>query len=127
MLMALIVVMVSRVCTYPQTHWFICNGKNIRIKTSKMWIILFIEMWLIYNVFLISAVQQSVIYILLKYSFPYGLSQDIWIWFPLLYSRTSLFIQPIYNSLHRLTPAFYYIPSCNPLSLGNHKSALFYR
>ena len=38
------------------------------------------------------------------------------IWFPVLYSRNFLFIHPIYNSLHLLTPNSQFIPSI-PLSL----------
>ena len=84
---------------------------------------------LIYNAVLISAVQQSdsVIHI---YSFLY--SFPLWfiigyycIWFPVLYSRTLLFIHSIYTTLHLLIPNSQSIPTPPLLPLGNHKSVFY--
>ena len=80
--------------------------------------IYFIEVQLIYSVVLISAVQQSdsVIHIYIYILFHYGLSQDTE--FPVLYSRTLLFIPPIYNSLHLLMPHSQPFPLPPPSSLA---------
>ena len=75
----------------------------------------FIKVQLIYNVVLISAVQQSdlAIHIYTFFS-PYYLSscfmQSDWIQFPVLYSRTSFLIYSKYNRLHLLTPNSQSIP-----------------
>ena len=54
---------------------------------------------------LCSKVTQLYIYIhSFSYSFPCWFITGYWIWFPVLYSRTLLFIHPIYNSLHLLIP-----------------------
>ena len=54
---------------------------------------------------LISAIQQSNPDIhLYVYSFPWWFITGYWIQFPVLYSRTLLFICPIYSSWHLLTP-----------------------
>ena len=45
--------------------------------------------------------------------------------FPVLYSRTLLFIHSTCNSLHLPTPNFQSIPLPPPLPLGNHKSVLY--
>ena len=42
-----------------------------------------------------------------------------------LYSKTLLFIHPICNSLHLLTPNSQCIPPPPPLPLGNQKSDLY--
>ena len=69
---------------------------------------------------LVSAVHQSdSVYI---YTFPYSLPlwfiTGYWIWFPVLYSRTSLFIHSLYNSLHLLTPNSHSIPPPPPSPLA---------
>ena len=67
-----------------------------------------IEVFLIFNIVLTSAIQQSdsVIHIPILFScfFPLWFITGYWIEFPVLYSRTSLFIHPICNSLHLLIP-----------------------
>ena len=67
-----------------------------------------IEVFLIFNIVLTSAIQQSdsVIHIPILFScfFPLWSITGYWIEFPVLYSRTSLFIHPICNSLHLLIP-----------------------
>ena len=45
-----------------------------------------------------------------------------WVQFPVLYSRTLLFIHSIYNNLHLLSPNFQSIPLLSTLLLDNHKS-----
>ena len=79
-----------------------------------------------HSVVLISTVQQSDsvihIYILFHPLFHYGLSQDIEfpVLFPVLYSRTLLFIHSIniYNSLHLLIPYSHSIPLPPPSPLA---------
>ena len=60
-----------------------------------------------------SAMQAHILFYIL---FHYGLSQDI------EYSRTLLFIQPIYNSWHWLIPSAQSPPPLLPL--GNHRFVL---
>ena len=51
-----------------------------------------------------------------------------WLYFPVLYSRTLLFIHSMYNSLCLLTPNSHSIPPPPPTpppAVGNHKSVLF--
>ena len=60
-----------------------------------------LEIYLIYNIVLISAVQQTdhVIHTYiysLSYSFPLWFITGCWVSFPVLYSRSLLFIRPIY-------------------------------
>ena len=63
----------------------------------------------------------SYIYILFSYYFLSRVITRYWTEFPVLYSRTSLFIQSTYNSLHLLT----WLPIPFPLHpLGNHNSIL---
>ena len=72
------------------------------------------------------------IYILFLYPFPLWFLTGYWIQFPVLYSRTWLFIHPIYNSLHLQAPNSRSIPFLPPspfwqrhiCSLGQ---SLFYR
>ena len=67
----------------------------------------FIEVSVIYSVVLISTVQQneSVIHVYtLLYSFPLWFVIGYWIYFPVLYNRTLLFIHSICNILYLLTP-----------------------
>jgi len=59
------------------------------------------------------------------YSFSLWSLTEYWIQFPVLYSRTLLFIQSRYNSLHLLTPNFQSIPPPAPLPSGNHKPILY--
>ena len=59
------------------------------------------------------------------YSFPLWFITGYWIYFPVLYSRTLLFIHPIYNSLQLLTANSHYIPPPLRLPLGNHTSVLY--
>ena len=62
----------------------------------------------------------------ISYSFPLWFITGYWIYFPVLYSRTSLFIHSLYsNSLHLLIPNSQSIPLPLLLSLGNHKSVLY--
>ena len=63
-----------------------------------------IEISLTYNTVLISAVQQSesVIHILSLYAFPLRFIIGYRIHFPVFYSRTLLFLHPIYRSLNLL-------------------------
>ena len=49
-----------------------------------------------------------------SYSFPLSFVTGYWILFPVLYSKTLLFIHSIYNSLHLLTPNSQFIPSPPP-------------
>ena len=49
------------------------------------------------------------IYFFFKYSFLLWLIAGYWIWFPVLYTRTLLFIQSLHNSFHLLTPNSYSI------------------
>ena len=63
----------------------------------------FIRVELIYNVVLISYVQQSGSYIF-HILFHYGFSQDMDYSSLCINSSTVLFIQSIYNSLHLLIP-----------------------
>ena len=75
----------------------------------------FTEVQLIYNIVLISTVQQidSAIQIYtFPYSFPLWFIPGYWIQFPVLCSRTILFIHPIYikKSLHLLIPNCYSFP-----------------
>ena len=82
------------------------------------------DAWLIYNVVLISAVQQgdSVIHVyihfLKKYSFPLWFIIGYWTQFLVLYSRTLLFLHCIYNRLHLLIPTSHSIPPPNPSLLA---------
>ena len=76
----------------------------------------FIEVQLIHSTVCISAVQQSdsVIHTHMysfSYSFPLWFITGYWIPFPVLYSRTLLFIQPVYKSLPLLTPNSQCIPA----------------
>ena len=80
------------------------KAKELRVKTLRTVTIYFfplsfIEVQLIYNVVLISAVQQSdsviCIYILFHILFHYGLLQYIQ-WFPILSSRTLLVFFPFF-------------------------------
>ena len=68
--------------------------------------------------------SQSYIYIFpfLHYLPSWSVPRD-WIYFPALYSRTSLFIHSQYNSLHLLIPSSPSLP-LPPLPLGNHKSII---
>ena len=45
------------------------------------------------------------------FSFPLWFITGYWIWFFILYTKTLLFIHPIYNSLHLLIPNSQTIPS----------------
>ena len=63
-------------------------------------------------------------YILFHILFPLWLTLGYRIQFPVLYSRTLLFIHSIYNSLHLLTPNSQSIPPSTLLALFNHKSVL---
>ena len=56
--------------------------------------------------------------------FHYRLLKDI-VYSSLLYSRSLLFIHPIYNNLHLLIPNSQSILPPLPLPLGNHKSVLY--
>ena len=73
---------------------------------------------------LISAAQQSdsvihvCIYSVLKYSFLLWFITGCWIESPGLYSRTLLFLRPVYNSLHLLTPTFPSVFPPNPSPLA---------
>ena len=58
-------------------------------------------------------------------AFPLWFIPGDWIWFPVLYSRTLLFILSKCNSLHLLTPNSHSIPPPRPLLLGDHKSVLY--
>ena len=62
-----------------------------------------------------------------SYSFPLWFITGYWIWFPVLYSGTLLFIHALYNSLHLLIPNSQFIPPPSSLPLGNHKSVLYVR
>ena len=79
----------------PTPHFFFFILKN------------FVEVKLIYNVVLISAIQQSDTYILYFDSFPKWVITEYWVEFPVLYSRTSLPIHSIYNRAHMPNPNFY--------------------
>ena len=52
------------------------------------------------------------------FSFPLNFIIWYWMWFPVLYSRTLLFIHPIYNSLHLLIPNSQSILPSLPLPLA---------
>ena len=78
----------------------------------------FIQVELIYNVVLISHVQQSGSYIF-HILFHYGLSQDIEYSSLCINSCTLLFIQSIYNSLHLLIPSPSVPHSPSPLATTN--------
>ena len=69
-------------------------------------IFFFLGVQLIYNVVLISAVQQSdsVIHIIIFHIFSIGFIMGYWIYFPVLYSRTLLLTHPICTSFHLLIP-----------------------
>ena len=58
------------------------------------------------------------IYTLFLHSFPLWFIVGYWISFPVLYSRTLLFICSMYNSLHLLTPTSHSIspPTLSPLA-----------
>ena len=49
----------------------------------------------------------------------------VWIQFPVLYSRTLLFIRSKRSSLHLVTPNSQSIPLPLPLPLSNHKSVIY--
>ena len=88
--------------------------------------IYFIEVQLIYNAFLLySKVIRLCVYIYFSYSFPLWFITGYWIQFPVLYSRTLLFIHSVYNSLHLLMSNSQSIPPPPHLPLGNHKSVLY--
>ena len=55
-----------------------------------------------------------------SYFFPLLFITGCCTWFPVLYSRTSLLIHSIYNSLHLLIPNSQSIPSSFSLPFGNH-------
>ena len=81
----------------------------------------FTMLWLF---LLCSKVIQFYIYIhSFSYSCPLWFITGYWIYFPVLYSRTLLFIHSIYKSLHLLTPISHSIPPPTPL-LGNHNFSL---
>ena len=71
-----------------------------------------------------SKVIQLYIYILFLF-FSIWFITGYWIEFPVLCSRTLLFIRPIYSSLRLLNPNSRSIPPPHPLPLGNHKSVLY--
>ena len=79
-----------------------------------------IEVWLIYNAMLISAVQQSdsFLHIYTLKILHCDLSQDIKYSSLCYNSRTLLFIHSIYNSLHVLIPTSQVIPFLTPLPLA---------
>ena len=54
-----------------------------------------------------------------SYSFPWWFITGYWWWFPVLYSRTLLFIHSLCNSLHLLMPNFH---SIFPVPFGNYQS-----
>ena len=58
------------------------------------------------------------------YSFPLWFTTGYWVQFPVLYSRTLLFIHSKCNRLHLPTPNSQSIPLPHLLPLGNHKSVL---
>ena len=84
------------------------------------------EVQLIYNVALISAIQQSDsvihLYIFFFIFFSIVIYHGILIQFFVLYNRALLFIHPIYNSLYLLTSISHSNPPPPPSPLGNHKS-----
>ena len=84
------------------------------------------EVQLIYNVALISAIQQSDsvihLYIFFFIFFSIVIYHGILIQFFVLYNRALLFIHPIYNSLYLLTSISHSNPPPTPSPLGNHKS-----
>ena len=65
------------------------------------------------------------IYILFHILFHYGLSQDIEYSSLVLYSRTLLYINLIYNTLHLLIPNSQSILPPLPLPIGNHRFVLY--
>ena len=88
-----------------------------------------IKVFLIYNVVPISAVQQSdhVIHLYIfsfLYYFPSWSIPGDWIYFLVLYSKTSLLIHSKYNSLHLLTPNSQSIPL--PLPFPLETTSLFF-
>ena len=115
-----------------QEYWFSYLGNEY-----KFYNVFFIEVYLNYSVALITVVHQSdscvcvythththsgmqIIYIL----FHYGLSQVI-IQFPVLYSRTLLFIHSIYTSLHLRIPNSQSNPLWPTLPHDNDQSLLW--
>ena len=89
----------------------------------------FIEVELVYNVVLISGVQQSdsVIHICTFFFifFSVMVHHRILNIVPCAISRTLLFIHSLCNSLHLLIPNSQSTPLPPPLPLGNHKSVLY--
>ena len=60
-----------------------------------------------------------------SYSFPLGFITGYWISVPLLFSRTWLFIHPVYSSWHLLIPHSHSIPPPLFVPLANHTSLLY--
>ena len=95
-------------------------------KNLEKWVLVFyffkIEVWLFYNVVLISAVQKSdsvicIYTFFFQYAFPLCFTIGYWLWFSVLCSRT-LFIHSTYKNLYLLTPVSHFIPSPTPSSLA---------
>ena len=108
----------------PNVHWQM-NKQNVVYRNSgilfslkKEWNSFFY--WSIVDLqscvnFCCTAKWFSYIYVYIFYiPFHYGLSQDIEYSFPVIYSRTLLFIHSIYNSLHLLIPNSQSIPPRSP-------------
>ena len=97
-------------------------------QTTRIFKIYFMEVQLIYNVVLISAVQQSDsvthIYIFLFVFFSIMVYHRILSTVPCAIQQ-DLVVYPSYTSLHLLIPNSQSIPPPLPLPLGNHKSALY--
>ena len=69
-----------------------------------------LSLWLIYRIVPVSVVHHSTWLYTYRCSFPLWFITGFWIRFPALYSRTLLFIHPVYNSLHLLIPDSQYFP-----------------
>ena len=93
------------------------------VRETAIFFFLFNEILLIDNVVLISAVQQSDSFIHIYTSFLIFFSimvyHRILSRVPVLYSKALLFIHPIYNSLHLLTPNSQSTPPHPPSSLAS--------
>ena len=87
------------------------------LSRHSIFVIIIIEVQLIYNVALIYAVKQSVYVYSLSYLFPWWFIPGDWIQLP-VYRRTLLFIHSIHTSLHLLIPNYQSIPPPAPSLLA---------
>lgn len=104
-------------CVVVSDFWsFSIQFSFFWIKKKYYWII--VDLQCCVNFLLYRKVIQFYIYIFFLF-FYYGLSiTGYWTWFPILYSKTLLFIHLTYDSLQLLIPNSQSFPTCHPPHLA---------